>query len=163
MNYCMDLNLVTRSGQSKISGFWCTELMSNSDEIRWIQRLENFDKALARLTEACGQEVYSDLERAGLVQTFTFCFELSWNALKDLLFYEGFNVTTPRAVIRKSFEFGYIDEEDCEILIQFLKKRNILSHAYRKNVALEAETLIKEHYYPVLLRLHTVLSEKVQK
>ena len=27
--------------------------MSNSDEIRWMQRLENFGNALSNLTEAC--------------------------------------------------------------------------------------------------------------
>ncbi len=44
--------------------------MSNTDEIRWQQRLENFQKALTQLERACQKEEYSDLERAGLVQMF---------------------------------------------------------------------------------------------
>ncbi len=44
--------------------------MSNSDEIRWRQRLENFQLALAQLTDARGKDGYSRLERAGLIQTF---------------------------------------------------------------------------------------------
>ncbi len=48
------------------------------------------------------RERYDDLERAGLIKTFEFCFELSWNVLKDLLFYEGHEVKVPRAAIRKS-------------------------------------------------------------
>ena len=51
--------------------------MSNSDERRWQQRLDNFGMALAQLTDACERERYDDLERAGLIKTFEFCFELS--------------------------------------------------------------------------------------
>ena len=68
--------------------------MSNTDEVRWQQRLENFGKALAQLDTACDQSEYSDLERAGLVQMFEFSFELSWKVLKDLLFLEGYELNT---------------------------------------------------------------------
>ena len=122
--------------------------MSNSDERRWQQRLDSFAMALAQLTNACERPRYDDLERAGLIKTFEFCFELSWKVLKDLLFYEGHDVKVPRAVIRKSFEVDYIDESDCETLLDALDKRNLLSHTYWSDVALEAETLIRERYYP---------------
>ena len=134
--------------------------MSNSDEQRWQQRLDNFGTALAQLTSACERERYDDLERAGLIKTFEICFELSWNVLKDLLFYDGHDVKVPRAVIRKSFEVDYIDERDCETLLDALDKRNLLSHAYVRDVALDAEELIKESYHPVLLRLHRTLDAK---
>ncbi len=134
--------------------------MSNSDERRWQQRLDNFGTALAQLTNACERERYDDLERAGLIKTFEFCFELSWNVLKDLLFYEGHDVKAPRTVIRKSFEVDYVDESDCETLLDALGKRNLLSHTYLRDVALEAATLIKERYYPVLLRLYRILDAK---
>ena len=133
--------------------------MSNADERRWQQRLDNFGIALAQLTSACERKRYDDLERAGLIKTFEFCFELSWN-LKDLLFYEGHEVKVPRTAIRKSFEVDYIDEDDCETLLDALDKRNLLSHTYWIDVAREAETLIKERYYPVLLRLYQSLDAK---
>ena len=134
--------------------------MSNSDERRWQQRLDNFGQALAQLTSACERKRYDDLERAGLIKTFEFCFELSWNVLKDLLFYEGYDVKTPRAVIRASFEADYVEEDDCEALLDALEKRNLLSHTYRSEVAREAETLIKDRYHPVLLRLYRTLDAK---
>ena len=138
--------------------------MSNADEIRWKQRLENFGNALSQLTEACDRKGrYDNLERAGLIKTFEFCFELSWKVLKDLLSYEGYEVKVPREVIRKSFESEYVDERDCEALLDVLDKRNALSHVYRKDVALEVESLIKDCYYPVLLRLHALLSEKAMQ
>ena len=69
--------------------------MSNADEIRWQQRHNNLKNALGRLKDACELDDYSELELAGLIQTFEFSFELAWNTLKDLLFYEGFEVNPP--------------------------------------------------------------------
>ena len=134
--------------------------MSNLSERRWQQRLSNFGTALAQLSNACELERYNDLERAGLIKTFEFCFDLSWNVLKDLLFYEGYDVKVPRAAIRKSFEADYIDEGDCEILLDALATRNVLSHTYRSDMATEVVTMIREHYYPVLLRLYRTLDAK---
>ena len=131
--------------------------MSNADESRWRQRLDNFSHALAQLSAACNQPRYTDLERSGLVQVFEFSFELAWKTLQDLLFYEGYGAKTPRAAIRQSFVAGYLDEKDCETLLDALEKRNLLSHTYRKALALEAETLIKTCYHSALARLHTTL------
>lgn len=137
--------------------------MSNSDDVRWRQRLESFLSALEHLEEACNHDEYSGLERAGLIKTFEFCFELSWKVLKDLLFYEGHRDTSPRAVIRRSFEAGYLDEQDCEVLLVALEKRNVLSHAYREEAALEAEDLIKNQYYSALMRLEMTLKERSRR
>ena len=137
--------------------------MSNADEMRWKQRLDSFGTALARLDEACGQVSYTNLERAGLVQTFMFSYELGWKVLKDLLFYEGHELSSPREVIRQSFESSYLDEEDCEVFLDALGKRNALSHVYRNEAAREAETLIKERYHPMLRRLHGILLAKARQ
>ena len=134
--------------------------MSNSDEIRWRQRMENFTKALAQLDAACGKTEYTDLERAGLVQTFEFSFELAWKTLKDLLFYEGFDPKTPREVIRKSFEAGYLNEDDTETLLDALDQRNWLSHTYQETIAREAEQRITQSYAPVLRRIHENLKPR---
>ncbi len=134
--------------------------MSNTDEIRWQQRLENFGKALSQLEAACDKKEYSDLERAGLVQMFELSFELSWKVLKDLLFYEGYDVKSPREVVRKSFEMEYINEDDSEVFLEAIRKRNLLSHTYEEKTAREAESLIKEQYYPLLRRIYDTLESK---
>ncbi len=97
------------------------------------------------------------------MKTFEFTFELSWKVLKDLLFYEGHVVNGPRAIIRNSFEVGYIDEFDCEVLLDALEMRNILSHAYREDTAIEAVVLIKDQFYFVLLRLYETLMERAKQ
>lgn len=134
--------------------------MANSDETRWQQRLKSFGRALAQLETACKQNEYSDLERAGLVQMFEFTFELSWNTLKDLLFYEGFDATTPREAIRQAFVAEYLNEADTEVFLDALNKRNLLSHTYDDATAREAEDLIKNRYAPRLRRLFDTLKRK---
>ena len=141
-------------------GFREEGTVSNTDERRWQQRLDTFATTLGQLTIACEREWYDYLRLAGLIKTFELSFELSWKVLKDLLFYEGHDVKTPRAVIRKSSEVHYLDESDCESLLDALDKRNLLSHAYLLDVAQEAETLIKERYHPALLKLHRTLDAR---
>lgn len=134
--------------------------MSNTDEIRWQQRLENFGKAMAQLEAACGKDKLTDLERAGLVQMFEFSFELAWKTLTDLLFYEGYDAKSPRSTIRTSFEQEYITEDDSEVFLDALNKRNILSHTYDEKKAIEAESLIREQYFPLLGRIYETLEKK---
>ena len=68
----------------------------------------------------------------------------------------------PRAVIRQAFAAEYLEEEDYETLLDALDKRNLLSHTYRKELALEAETLIKTCYHPALAILHATLQAQRQ-
>jgi len=134
--------------------------MANSDGVRWRQRLANFGKAMSRLDAACAQDDYSDLERAGLVKTFELAFELAWKTLKDLLFYEGYEEKTPRAVLRRAFEAGYLGEAAAESALDALDKRNLLSHTYDEETAEEAVGLIKNRYAPMLQVLLARLHEK---
>ncbi len=116
------------------------------------RRLENFRKAFDQLRQACGMNSYSDLERAGLIRVFEFSFELGWKTLKDLLFHEGFDEKTPRAVIRRAFETGHLDQADAELWLEALEKRNLLSHTYDEATAQLALELIRNEYFPLLKR-----------
>ena len=135
--------------------------MSEIDLPRWQQRFNNYSNALSQLQQACNQKTYSRLERAGLVQTFEFSFELGWKALRDLLYQEGLDAISPRAAIRLGFQASYLNEDDCQTLLDALDKRNRLSHTYNEELAQEAEELIKDCYYPVLCRLHQRLQDRI--
>lgn len=136
--------------------------MSNSDPIRWKQRLQQFKKAETRLTEALanGYDVLSRLEQEGVIQRFEYTFELGWKVLKDLLFYEGFDVKSPREVIRQAFESEYLGEDDTETALDALEKRNLLTHTYEEETMLEALELIESHFQPMLSRLLKTLEKK---
>ncbi len=133
--------------------------MSNSDEARWIQRFEKFEKSLAELKDVCDLEEYSNIERAGLIKIFELTFELSWKVLKDLLYIEGYSLRTPREVFRQSFESSYLSEDDCETFLIALRKRNELSHVYDEEMALEAKELIKNVFHPALISLYQTLKQ----
>ena len=134
--------------------------MANSEEVRWKQRLGNFKKAMGQLERACGRRKYDELELAGLVQIFEFSFELAWKTLQDLLHDDGFSAKSPRETIRQAFEADYLTEDETEIMLEALEKRNVLSHTYQETIAQEAETLIKDRYFPVLREALKRLEEK---
>jgi nucleotidyltransferase substrate binding protein (TIGR01987 family) len=134
--------------------------LSNSDEVRWQQQLESLGLALVPLQEACEQRPLSDLERVGLIKNFEICFELSWKVLKDLLHFEGYDEKSPRSAFRTSFDVEYISESDCEVLLDALDKRNLLSQTYNKDAALQAEDLVRCTYFPVLLKVYQALDAK---
>jgi nucleotidyltransferase substrate binding protein (TIGR01987 family) len=106
-------------------------------------------------------EELGKLEQEGVIQRFEYTFELAWKVLKDLLFYEGFDVKSPRQVFRQAFEAEYMREEDTETALNALSKRNLLSHTYEEAVAQEALREIQQNYAPMLKRLqHTLRKRK---
>ena len=122
--------------------------MANNDEIRWRQRFENLERAWKRLEAASAMNAYTELELAGLVQTFEFTFELAWNTLRDLLFYEGYEARWPCDCIVQAHSLGIL--QDKEVWLAALKARNLLSHTYDEENAATAEKLIKELYAPMI-------------
>jgi nucleotidyltransferase substrate binding protein (TIGR01987 family) len=115
------------------------------EDIRWKQRLSNFDKALSLLHTSLKINNPSDLERAGIVQFFEITFELSWKLIKDFIESEGINeLASPRQIIKKAFEIGIIT--DGHIWIKALDDRNATVHIYDNEVLLEIETAIRNIY-----------------
>lgn len=132
--------------------------MTNNDNIRWLQRLEHFEAALAKLTDACKREHYSELELAGVIQFFIFSQELAWNTLKDLLYVEGIDARTPRAVWREAHNAGFVDDVDTALgTIAF---RNELAHRHSEAMARRAVERIKADYQPLLAQILANLQEK---
>jgi nucleotidyltransferase substrate binding protein (TIGR01987 family) len=118
------------------------------NEQRWLQRLQNLNKAYTRLEKACDQLEYNELEVAGLVQTFEFTFELCWKTLKDKLLFEGYEVNSPREVIKKAFEMTLI--ENVHDWLEALESRNLFNHTYEDEIAQQAIDLIQNKYEPML-------------
>lgn len=132
---------------------------SNIEE-RLRQRLVNFRNALLRMQNACDQDELSELELTGLIGIFTFTFEQGWEALKLELLHQGIVVKTPHATIRSGFEAGYLKEDNCEILLDAMNKRNTMSHMYDAGQAEELEGVIKEKYFPALQYLLNTLEQQ---
>jgi hypothetical protein len=63
--------------------------MALSEDVRWLQRFSNYNKALAQLEKFVQKEELSDMEEQGLIKAFEYTYELAWNTLKDYLEYQG--------------------------------------------------------------------------
>ncbi len=125
--------------------------MSNTD-LRWIQRLSNFSRALIQLENAvhlANQRELTDLEKQGLIQAFEFTHELSWNLIKDYLTYQGATelITGSRDATREAFNRGLITNG--ETWMEMIKSRNKTYHTYVLNVAEDIVEKIRDLYFPL--------------
>jgi len=60
-----------------------------TQDIRWIQRFNNFSKAFNQLTKFIEKGVLNELEKQGLIQAFEYTYELACNTLKDYFDAQG--------------------------------------------------------------------------
>ena len=110
--------------------------MENKD-IRWVQRFDNYCKALSQLERAVflsKERGLSDLEEQGLIQSFEYTHELAWKTLKDFLNYKGNNeIYGSRDATKEAFKYDLI--VNGEIWMDMIKSRNKSSHTYNEETA----------------------------
>ena len=131
----------------------------NHDDIRWKQRFNNFEKSLKFLKDAVYRTHLSELEKAGVIQTYEFTFELAWKTVKDYLEEKGVSVKFPRDTIKEGFRYEIL--EDGDLWIDMLEKRNLMSHAYDEAKAEIAYKLIINEYFKMLEQLYKKLKEEL--
>ena len=126
-----------------------------TEDIRWKQRFDNFNRALHQLTlavELSQQRAFTDLEKQGVIQGFEFVHELGWNVLKDFLEYEGIQgIVGSRGAVREAFKRGVITEGD--VWMDMIDKRNLSSHTDNADLAQNLVSTIVGRYYPAFLGL----------
>src|SRR3989338_9013063 len=123
--------------------------MTQTEDIRWQQRLNNLNSALQQLGDAVSltkSRQLSLLEQQGLIQAFEFTHELAWNVMKDYAHFQGnIAIAGSRDASREAFKMGLI--KDADIWIEMIKSRNQTSHTYNKLVANEISEKIITIYY----------------
>ena len=111
--------------------------MEEQQDIRWIQRLSNYCRALDQLEAAvslANQRTLSTLEQQGMIQSFEYTHELSWNVLRDYLKDQGTQqLYGSKDTVREAFAVGLI--EDGETWMEMIRDRNLSSHTYNIAVA----------------------------
>lgn len=138
--------------------------MKTNKDIRWLQRLQNFSRAMQLLRNVFEQQELNQLEQEGAIQRFEYTWELAWKTLKDFLEYNGVQIPPPigaRNVIKEAANaFFEAADIDGEIFMQMLTSRNELSHTY--NFAKFAQELekLERLYLPQLEKLHDFFIEK---
>lgn len=116
--------------------------------VRWKQRFDNFEKAYNQLVKIIGRGELDEIEKMALIQAFEFTFELAWKTLKDYLEEEGYELDSPKKVIRQAFQSEYIREG--EVWMEALKQRNDTVHNYNAAVMEKSVQFISNQFYPVL-------------
>ncbi len=120
-----------------------------AQDTRWIQRFNHFRRAFAQLRDAADlarQRPLSNLERQGLIQAFEYTHELAWNTLKDFLTDRGIsNLYGSKDATRAAFKAGLIEQGD--IWMDMIRSRNLTSHTYNEDVALEVISAILNSYF----------------
>jgi len=123
--------------------------MSHNTDIRWIQRLHNYEKALNDLkfeVRLSDSKELSDLEQKGVIQSFEIVHELSWNVLKDYFGEQGEPVHGSRDAFRLAFQRGLVTQG--EVLLRSIKSRNKTVHTYNADTAQEIfDEIVDEYYY----------------
>jgi nucleotidyltransferase substrate binding protein (TIGR01987 family) len=97
--------------------------------------LNDYQKAVAQFDGALKQKTDDELKQAGCIQYFEFCFELAWKTVKAFFEYKGMiDCNSPRDCMKLAFKSNLINNEN--IWIEMLEKRNITTHTYNFETAL---------------------------
>lgn len=139
--------------------------MGNKD-VRWIQRFNNYKKALARLTSAIElseERPLSDLEQQGLIQAFEFTFDMAWKTLQDFVVEKGYEGKRDKPIptIVEAARKTIVDEKQWRLIYQ---SRNKTSHSYDEEIAQDIAEKVIEAYHTLFIQLETRLQlEKINR
>lgn len=133
--------------------------MPKDPDIRWKQRLTNFEKSIYLLQESLKIPDPDITSIAGIIQFFEVAMELAWKTLKDYLEDQKFiEINSPKSVIKKAFEIGII--KDGHLWMDALEDRNLTVHTYDEDKARNIESSIRNSYFPILKALSITLKNK---
>ncbi|MCH9689863.1 MAG: nucleotidyltransferase substrate binding protein [Gammaproteobacteria bacterium] len=128
------------------------------NNVRWQQRLHNFEQALSQLNKFLTQPELNELEEQGLIQAFEYTHELAWKTTKDFLISRGVdNLFGSKDTARTAFKLGLIANGD--IWMDMIESRNLTSHTYNKATSDKIITQIKAHYQTEFKALFKKLSQ----
>lgn len=122
---------------------------------KWIERLEVFRNAIARLNEVIEigkQRSLNQFERDSLIKRFEFSYEMAW---KLMMSYEKecglIGVLGSKDVVRQAFSMSIIDNG--EAWLEMIDDRNKTSHLYDEEMSIDVIDAITHTYYSLFQEL----------
>ena len=133
----------------------------NNQDIRWLQRFSNYEKALNQLRNAvqlAKKRELSELEQQGMIQAFEYTHELAWKTLKDFLENKGYkDIYGSKDTIRLAFKIGLI--QNGEIWMDMIVNRKQTSHTYNAETSEKIVNNIKKKYFVEFQALQAKFNE----
>ncbi len=133
--------------------------MTFEKDVRWEQRLSNYNKALSKLSEAVSlnqKRELSELEKQGLIQAFEYTHELAWKVMQDYLIYQGYTeIRGSRDATREAFRVEIISDGDN--WMEMIKKRNLTSHTYNEETSEEIYQNIISDFFPLFVKFEKMM------
>lgn len=125
-------------------------------------KLDNFKKALNRLTEA--NTVYKKtpadtMYQDSLIKRFEFTFELAWKTLREFLLAQGYElpIASPKNVISFAYGEGFLSDEG--LWLDMLEARNSTSHGYDSEISQNIAQNVSTRYIKELKKLCSFIAE----
>lgn len=129
--------------------------MEMNNDIRWVQRLSNYCRALSQLEAAVAlaeQTPLSTLEQQGMIHSFEYTHELSWNVLRDYLKDQGTQqLYGSKDTVRAAFAVGLI--QDGETWMEMIRDSNHSSHTYNLEDATVIVGRVTDSYIHAFVKL----------
>ena len=134
------------------------------EDIRWIQRFNNFKRAFCLLREIISENddicLLKPIVKEGIIQRFEYTFELAWKTLKDKMIEDGLFIDkiSPKFVFKLAFQSRYINNID--LWIKMTNDRNLMSHTYDFSNFDKVLSCLQKEYFPILEDLYNYFIEE---
>lgn len=121
---------------------------------------EDAGRAITTLKEII-EEPYSVIVRDAAIQRFEYSYEIFWKLLKEYLKErEGIICASPKSCFREAFKVKLLTEEETVKALEMTDDRNLTSHTYHEEVAMEIYQKIRG-YYELMDKVYKKILENI--
>jgi nucleotidyltransferase substrate binding protein (TIGR01987 family) len=113
-------------------------------------RLQQLSSALADLEAFSAEPIVTKRDRAGVIKAFEYTYELFWKCMQAAAEKTGMSVAGPKPSLKAAFKLGIIEDEAG--WLDLADHRNLTSHTYNEQLAIDLCRIIVERYLPLMLR-----------
>ena len=108
-------------------------------------QLENLENATERLKAALEYDPLElDIVMDAVIQRFEFTFETAWKSVKLAAKAVGYECKSPKGCLKLAYRMGWIKDE--ERWLELLEARNLTSHTYDQETAMDVYETVKENF-----------------
>ena len=83
-------------------------------------------------------------KRRKLIKRFEFTFEQAWKSIRLAAKAVGYDCKSPRGCLKLAYKMEWIEDE--EKWLRLLEARNLTSHTYDQETAMEVYETVKEYF-----------------